>query len=401
MNFDSSANSEISTYIAMQRNRFDVLSRMLSHTSPYPLELVREHKGNTEDRVFSLIVRINSNTERLDKYVFQCEDASGIGYITVEKEHLQKKKGLMDMVKFAMEGTVVSLNFESLLRRKNLISITFAGDELLESRSNWPELETKGELAIMSDVHVGSLLFKQKEFTNALLWMNDRPNVSDLIIAGDLIDGAGVFPNQNNELSLQTCHEQYYAAADLLNKLRKSITVHILPGNHDATIRAHPQPQLPKVYSDLFGSNVRFYANPALLDIGGRRVLAYHGQSMDQLISKIQYLTYPRPQRTMEYLLKIRHLSPVMGRNGNTLWTKEDPLIVEQKPWLFITGHIHTMTNTCLDCGTLLVNSGAWQGLSSFQARLGLVPEICKLTVVPFRDNRLSYTIDFLGEGSL
>src|SRR3989440_11055382 len=63
----------------------------------------------------------------------------------------------------------------------------------------------------------------------------------------------------------------------------------------------------------LFDSNVIFAGNPSLLSLEGVRVLAYHGRSMDDLVSAIPGLSYQRPLDGMKAMLRLRHLAPIYG----------------------------------------------------------------------------------------
>jgi DNA polymerase II small subunit len=388
----------ISTYINMQKSRYLQLAEYLNREQSIYTESIEEFKNSKDDRYCRIIVRINDNIQSLEFYTLLCEDPSGSIRIKLKKEDLAVL--LENNIKLAMQGTIIGLNYRVSNREKVLSSISFPGDSMLLSESDWADSETESEIAIMSDIHVGSRFFKESEFKAALDYIRNKPAIKYLIIAGDSIDGTGVYPAQNHELKAdqQSCSSQYKSLADLLSILSPDLRIILTPGNHDGTVRASPQPPIPVEFSKFFTSNVEFRSNPSELFIENRRILIYHGQSLDQIIAKNEGLTFDKPQLVMEFLLKIRHMSPTIGRNSSTLWGLDDPLIIKNKPWLFITGHIHTMTNFRLHCGTLLVNSGAWQGLTPFQARLGIVAEICKLTVVPLTDNSRSYTINFLRE---
>ena len=85
-------------------------------------------------------------------------------------------------------------------------------------------------------------------------------------IGGDLIDGIGIFPNQDKEILYMNIGEQMVCVMDLLTKIPKHIRVFVIPGNHDPGRRALPQPSLPKIYSDKLYSSENFtmLGNPSL-----------------------------------------------------------------------------------------------------------------------------------------
>jgi DNA polymerase II small subunit len=75
----------------------------------------------------------------------------------------------------------------------------------------------------------------------------------------------------------------------------------------------------------------------------------------------------------MKLLLKGRHLAPIYGERTAIAPEKRDFMVIERPPDIFHAGHVHV-----LKCnrhkGTLIVNSGAWQGQTDFQQKMGLVP---------------------------
>src|SRR3989454_11595439 len=99
----------------------------------------------------------------------------------------------------------------------------------------------------------------------------------------------------------------------MISDLPDRITVVMLPGNHDAVRPAEPQPALPPSIQKLFDSNVIFAGNPSLLSLEGVRILAYHGRSMDDLVSAIPGMSYQRPLDVMKAMLRMRHLAPIYG----------------------------------------------------------------------------------------
>ena len=63
-------------------------------------------------------------------------------------------------------------------------------------------------------------------------WLDD--DINYLVIAGDVVDGIGIFPGQDKELAISDIYEQYEKAAQYLNAVPKHIKIIISPGNHDA-----------------------------------------------------------------------------------------------------------------------------------------------------------------------
>jgi DNA polymerase II small subunit len=233
---------------------------------------------------------------------------------------------------------------------------------------------------LISDLHVGSKYFMEKEFLRFLDWLSSDDDIvrkiKFLCIGGDLIDGIGIFPNQDKELLEMDSGKQMSHATRLLAKVPKHIKVLVIPGNHDPGRRALPQPAIPgKDSSDhLYGlPNCTVLGNPAFVDLNGVKLLMFHGQSLDDVIASIPGLSYQKPAEAMKVLLKARHLAPTYGERTPVAPEQEDMLVITEVPDILHSGHVH-VTDVQSYRGTLVVNSGAWQSQTNFQRTMGIMP---------------------------
>ena len=97
---------------------------------------------------------------------------------------------------------------------------------------------TEAYVALISDLHVGSKYFMKSEFLRFLNWLSSSDDdivkkIKFLCVGGDLIDGIGIFPNQDKELLEIDAAKQMNHAAQLLAKVPRHIKVLVIPGNHD------------------------------------------------------------------------------------------------------------------------------------------------------------------------
>lgn len=233
---------------------------------------------------------------------------------------------------------------------------------------------------LISDLHVGSKYFMETEFMRFLTWLSSSEDelvrkIRFLCIGGDLIDGIGIFPNQDKELLELNTSKQMAHVIDLLAKIPKHIKVFIIPGNHDPGRRSLPQPSLPRKDADKLYSfeNFTMLGNPAFLELNGVKVLMYHGQSLDDIIATTPGLSYSKPAEAMKVLLKARHLSPIYGQRTPIAPEQEDMMVISEVPDVFHSGHVHVMDVKNYR-GTLIVNSGTWQAQTKFQQTMGIVP---------------------------
>lgn len=239
--------------------------------------------------------------------------------------------------------------------------------------------------ALISDIHVGSRMFLEKAFDRFLQWLQGRVGspeqrnlagrVKYLVIAGDLVDGIGVYPEQERELVITDVYKQYDQVARRLSRVPEHVEILVIPGNHDAVRQALPQPAIPRKYSEQLYADprVRMLGGPAWIELHGVRLLAYHGRSLDDVIGSVPNMSFQEPDAAMEILLKARHLCPSFGQRTPISPQKQDLLIVDQIPDIFQAGHVHVFRHRNYR-GTLVINSGAWQSQTAFQRKNGLTP---------------------------
>ena len=273
--------------------------------------------------------------------------------------------------------------------------------------STEPKKLTQDIYAIfLSDTHIGSKKFMKKEFNRFLSWANGEvgnETQTDLVkkirycfVAGDIVDGIGIYPKQEEELEIANIEEQYQEAAELFDKLPKSMKIILSPGNHDFLRGGQPQPPLdPEVAAPLFElRNVEFVSNPSTVKIeekdnGGLDVLMYHGVSFDTMIPADPQLKngYTEPHVVMQSLLQRRHLSPPY--DTGLVASGEDQMIIRTVPDIFHSGHVHSNGN-CSYRGISIINSGTWQSRTAFQKLCGHDPTPAILPMVSLKTRGLN-----------
>lgn len=250
----------------------------------------------------------------------------------------------------------------------------------------------------ISDIHVGSNLFLEKEFQSFIDWLNGRGNKKDIsgrvryiFIAGDLVDGIGIYPDQDRELIIADIKKQYEFLALLLEQIPDHIQIVCCMGNHDAVRNAEPQPRVPQdIASRLYDiGNVHVTGNPVWVKAHGVKILIYHGTSLDNIIGSLSGCSYERPERGMvEYLIR-RSLIPTYGVDGIAA-EDFDYLFIGDIPDVLHCGHVHTNGFTVYK-GVNVVNSGTWQAKTAFQAMLGHQPTPAIVPVMNLANHEMTY----------
>jgi len=358
-------------YNALFSSRFNKLKRIISdRPESRMLKSIASVKTvKTDDDMYVCGLVTSRSVERnITKLVL--EDPSGLFEGIVFDNELQKIAGSLLNDQFIMARIGFGKNAGFII--KDLIS-----PDVPDQASNRSETETYA--VFLSDLHIGSKYFMEEEFTEFVSWLSSPDSVARkiryVLIGGDLVDGVGIYPNQDKELVCQTIEEQLKKVEDLLNKIPNYIKIFIMPGNHDPGRRALPQPAIPKKYnSGLWEKeNVFMVGNPAVISLNGVKVMMFHGQSIDDIVKTTPGLSYDKPTNVMKHLLRARHLSPIYGSQTPIAPEIEDLMVIDDIPDIFHVGHVHRAE---LDMykGILLLNSGSWQKQTPFQASVGMTP---------------------------
>jgi DNA polymerase II small subunit len=399
----------IEGYTSLFRSRYEkslkILSLRQDSKKVKKIELVKQlfnqskinsNSMSKEDSANSLFIAglVMNKDVKNNNYDLTIDDQSGLLTATTYNEDIKKQISMLTV------DQMVMIEFENnSKRRKNTIKNLFSLDipDRIPNRS-------KSEIfsILISDLHIGSKFFMEKEFQNFLEWLNGNEYNKDIIsktkyicICGDLIDGIGIFPNQDKELLEKDSYSQMEHAIKILSQIPKHMKVFLIPGNHDLGRRALPQPAIPQKYAEKLYSldNITMLGNPCMINMEGIKILMFHGQSLDDIIASIPGLSYSKPAEAMKILLKSRHLSPIYGQRTPIAPEKEDMMIIEDVPDVLHSGHVHVIDVDSYK-GTLLVNSGAWQSQTPFQQTMGITPTP-GIAIAINLSNLKPYKIDF------
>ncbi len=279
------------------------------------------------------------------------------------------------------------------------------GDSLMARELVLPDVAVKQQrgcrctsyVCLISDIHLGSKQFRDDLFESFLDWINrgrdpEVKKMKFLIIAGDLVDGVGIYPDQHKELEIISVEEQLKRLSRLLSEVPDHVRIIVGPGNHDPVQRALPQPPLREKYRRILeesGKRFFFVGNPAWINLGGRVFLIYHGQGLDDLIQHVPEFSHSNLGKDLGKLLmllmKHRHLCPVYGESTPILPLEEDLLVIDRVPNVFHSGHVHVAYAGSYR-GIKMINSGTWQEQTSYQRSVGLEPTVGVMALINLSD---------------
>ncbi len=366
---NSSCEGGIEDFVFHFNSRFEKLSRILKRrVKSIPIASLTRIKPS-EAEVIGMVCGVRETSN--GNYMIELEDKTGrINVIATGK--------LREVASELLGEEVIAVS--GILKGRNLIA----------NRIIFPDIPQNGKrpnkdfaIVFISDIHFGSNAFLEDSWNIFVRWLNGEvgneymrelaEKVKCILIAGDIVDGVGIYPDQDKELKIIDIYGQYEEAAEHLESIPKRIKIVLSPGNHDAVRQAEPQPSLPREFASLFPNNVIHVGNPAWVNVNGIRVLMYHGRSFDDIILKIPRLDYSDPVGAIEEILKRRHLVPIYGGRSPLAPEKEDMLVIDEIPDVIHTGHVHTY-GAKFYRGVLAINSSAWQAQTEFQKKVNLNP---------------------------
>jgi len=387
---------EYTQFVQYFRDRYSRLSEIIrSRVNARPMESLKKRSfrrgggdwGSEEISIIGMVSDISSTTN--GHKVLSLEDPTGSFSVLIrntDKELFElASKILLDEV-IGVTGSVT--NDGNLMMAAKIIQPDVPNNVQRRTGSH-------GKIVLISDVHVGSSQFLEDAWLDFLDFLKGKSDsevmrelaasIRYLVVAGDLVDGIGIYPDQEKELDILDVYDQYRKAAEYFREIPEHIRVIISPGNHDAVRQAEPQPALPERIQADFPPNVIFVGNPALLDLDGVRILIYHGRSIDDLVASIPGVSYQEPAGAVLEMVKRRHLAPTYGSRVSISPEKMDYFVIDPVPDIIHTGHVHTLGVQRYK-NVLLVNSGTWQGQTEFQKRVNLMPVPARVPIVDLAD---------------
>jgi DNA polymerase II small subunit len=282
---------------------------------------------------------------------------------------------------------------------------TSAGEVIFASKLILPDIPLYKEMKkapdetyalFLGDFHFGSKLFLKEPFEKLMNWIKGeqgnekQKQIAEktpyIFMAGDLVEGVGIYPNQENDLEIKDIYEQYNEFAKHLSRIPSTKQIIICPGNHDAMRIAEPQPPLYQDFAEAVWNlpNVTMVSNPAYVnihksaDFPGFDVLLYHGFSFIYYADAVESIRSKGGQRRsdliMKFLLQRRHLAPT---HTSTLYlpdAQRDSLVIDKIPDFFVSGHIHR-TSAANYRNVTLLNCSSWLKMSEYQEKVGLIPQ--------------------------
>jgi DNA polymerase II small subunit len=383
---------DIESFVKYFNDKFEKLSKILRERDALrdamPIGRVSEPTFSGEVTIIGMVCEVRSSKK--GHIILEVEDPTGVVPVLISN----KSGELLELSRNIIKDEVLGI-----------LGKTWK-DMVIADEIHFPDLpvmrETKKSeadvaLAMISDTHVGSTKFLEDELKKFIKWTRGEmgnakqrtlaEKIKYMIIGGDLVDGVGIYPGQENELEVKDVNVQYAKFAEYLKGIPKHIEIIVISGNHDAVRQAEPQLAIseefaPQLYED---SRVHMMGNPCHASFHGVDVISYHGRSLDDIISTLPNQSYSRPEKAMVELLRKRHLVPMYGGKVPLSPEDADYMIIDEPPDILHSGHAHHIGVTNYR-GVTVINSGTFQEQTSFQRKLNMVPTPARVPIVDLHE---------------
>jgi len=375
----SASEGKIKDFLGYFRDKYTFLHSLLAHRPGFSPKTFDRLKGLAKYAEIDLIgmvvekwVSKNGNT------IIELDSPEGRCLVVVSKEHLETSR---DSAKILLDDVI------------GVKGKAFSDEMIIAKSFLWPEIMQRSprsserdlSVCLISDIHMGSRLFMEKEFSKFISWLNGNVSgekeiarvgkIKYLVIAGDNVDGVGIYPEQYDELEIKDIYEQYEKLTEVISQIPEYIEIFMCPGQHDAVRRADPQPAIPEEFAKEMHAmkNMHFVGSPSWVELEGMKCMIYHGASFHDMIAATKHLSYREPAQAMVELLRKRDLSTGFGLTQPYVPEKRDYMVIREEPDYYFGGDMH-IKGYAQYRGCMVANAGCWQGRTEYQIREGLVP---------------------------
>ncbi|RLI73529.1 DNA polymerase II small subunit, partial [Archaeoglobales archaeon] len=195
---------KVEDFVVYFNSRFEKLSRILrNRLRSVPISNLGRFRGERVE-----VVGMVSNVREInDGYLLELEDKTGrITCIATGK--------LKETAQELLGDEVVG------------VSGTLRGRSIIADRIIFPDVPLNGRklkkdfsIVFISDTHFGSKEFLEREWKVFIKWLNGEignekmrdsaSKVKYIVVAGDIVDGVGIYPGQEEDLIITDIYEQY------------------------------------------------------------------------------------------------------------------------------------------------------------------------------------------------
>jgi len=389
----------VEDFLALFIDKYNTLSEIIKKRVDFSYQTIADAKREVKGKEAHIIgMVLDKRTTKNRNLLLTVDDPTGkVNVVIMEDKEKENKSDEINTKEILMDN-VIGIKCSVLSKDIFIAKEIMYADIPYQNKQQ--KLKEDNYVVILGDTHVGSKLFREDEFNDFIEWIN-KLNVNDeekkviekinyVVIAGDLVDGIGIYPKQYNELSTTDIFEQYKIFEDLILKIPENIEIFLIPGNHDAVRLSDPQPRISEKFLPRLSQkkNIHIMGSPAWVELEGLMFLIYHGVALHGVFGKIKDLKMDRPDLAQKEMVKRRDLMPQFGEKQTFIPIEKNFLTMKEIPDVFICGHIHHHAySKYKSCH--LISTSCWQSITSFQIELGHTPTVSKAILFNLRNQKI------------
>lgn len=404
-------------FVAVFNLRYNNIAEMLKKRQDLQglTSISRLQQKMRNDKVAIIGMILSKVKTKNNNIIMAVEDITGITNVVITKGDRNKE--------------IYALAENLVLDEVIGITGTWGSSAIFPNSIIFPDIPLNKELkkqqeeeyvVFLGDTHFGSKVFMKEEFEKFLEWIQGRAGneeqkrvaekVRYVILPGDIIEGVGIYPSQEEDLEIIDVSEQYEEAVKWLKRIPERIQIIAMSGNHDAGRLSEPQ-EVP--FKDLASElwkmpNITLVSNPSYVNIGktdifpGFDILLYHGGSLIYYADNIPSIRAKGGQKRADLIMKFqlqrRHLAPT---HGSTLYlpdAEQDYLLIDIVPDIFVTGHIHR-ASVATYRNITMINASCWTETTEDQIKRGLEPLPARIPIINLKTREVK-VLNFLTKKS-
>ncbi|MDP4012703.1 MAG: metallophosphoesterase [Candidatus Nanoarchaeia archaeon] len=400
---DKTKKRELNDFVQYFKNRYEAIRKILqSRQEMQEVTSINRVLSKTTREETSIIGLVYSKSKTKNgNLLLSLEDPTGKISVLISQNYPE----LMQLGEDICEDEVIGIKGfygNEIIFANQIIFPDIMNQEIKKS-------EDEVYAAFISDLQIGSELCLINDLKKFVSWLNGEvgdssqrkiaTKVKYLIMAGDIIDGVGIYPKQDQDLAVKDVVQQYELCAEIFSKVRKDIQMIVCPGNHDSLRLAEPQPAFNN-YAKSFTSlpNLTVVSNPGVVNIHasenfkGFDILLYHGYSFHHYMENVESVRNSfngqNVDAIMKFLLKKRHLAPTHGSAQIIPDPEEDALVIDKIPDIFVSGHMHKASVGSYN-GVINICCGCWQDQTSMQEKYGIQPDKSKVVLFNLKSRQV------------
>ena len=232
---DKNTKTTLKDFVNLYNSRYSILQGMLRQRQELQAAIaIRKAESATDNETISIIgIILEKNTTKNDNIILTLEDQTGVIKCIISKNRQDIYKAAKDLAEDEVIG-LTGTKKEDIIFATSIINPDVPLTKELKK-------SPKDEAAVfISDLHIGSKSFLRGPMEKFFSWIRmdtgtdaqkeQVKKIKYLFIIGDIVDGVGVYPDQEKDLEIKDVHEQIALFESYILTVPEHIKIIICPG---------------------------------------------------------------------------------------------------------------------------------------------------------------------------